>query len=86
VEFVDVPPGLQVTGQSATRVEVEVNASTWLVDSISTRGLVAKVDLAGSNPGTRTIYLSPNDVELDPGMTVDRFSPRAVTVQLSRPN
>jgi len=84
VEFVGVPTGLRVGDATATHIECEVRGSTWLVDSLSSASLVARLDLTGSGEGTKTIALSGRVLRLPPGVTVEGMSPASVRIRLDR--
>jgi len=84
VEFVGVPAGMDVTGQSAERLEVQVRGGSWLMDSLSLARIVAHFNLRGARAGSLDLAVGAGDLELPPGIVMERVSPSRVTVRLAQ--
>ncbi len=84
VEFDRVPPSMEITAQSATRLEVQLRGTPWLLGSVGLTGLVARFSLSNPEPGPVTFRVSPDDLNVPPGVVVERVRPELVTVRLVR--
>jgi uncharacterized protein (TIGR00159 family) len=84
IEFSGVPAGLEVSAQSASRLEVQVRGTSWLMASIGLTGLVARFDLRTAREGPVTLKVGPENLNLPPGVAIDRVRPESVTVRLVR--
>jgi diadenylate cyclase len=84
VEFANVPAGMAIVGQSATRLEVQLRGSPWVMDSATLTGLVAHIDLRKTEPGWQSIPVSANALDLPPGVVVDQVDPQTVNVRIVR--
>jgi uncharacterized protein (TIGR00159 family) len=83
VQFSDVPPGMDISEQSATRLEVQLRGSPWLMESSNINNLVANFDLRGIRQGWLTLRVSPEDLNLPPGVVVERAFPKTLSVHLA---
>jgi diadenylate cyclase len=83
VEFVGVPGGLEIAYQSPDHLEVQVRGGSWLMDSVSLTRLVARFNLGGRPAGSLSIPVSARDVQLPPGIIMDRVAPTRITVRLA---
>jgi len=83
IEFSNVPSGMEVTGQSAEELEVQVRGSPWIMDSISLGRLVGRFDLGSFHPGWYTLRFQPESLHLPPGIVVDRVTPATIRVQVT---
>jgi uncharacterized protein (TIGR00159 family) len=84
VEFANVPAGMRIAQQSAYSVEVQLRASSWIMDSVGLGRIVARFDLSKAGEGWVTLPTGPYNFDLPPGVTVDRVIPKEVSVRLSR--
>ena len=82
IEFQNVPRGLDITGQSARSVAVQLRGRRWLMDSNRISGVVARFDLSNSTQGRQTVHVVPGALNLPPGIGVERVTPDAVAVTL----
>ncbi len=82
IEFQNVPRGLDITGQSARSVAVQLRGRRWLMDSNRISGVVARFDLSNSTRGRQTVHVVPGALNLPPGIGVERVTPDAVAVTL----
>jgi diadenylate cyclase len=83
VQFVSVPAGLDTAGPYTDRLEVEVRGSAWLMDSLGLTQLVASFNLRGAHAGTLNLPVESGNLNLPPGMAMERVSPAKVTVRLA---
>jgi diadenylate cyclase len=84
VEFASVPAGMEITGQSAARLEVQLRGTPWLIGSVGLTGLVARFQLKDAESGLVRLTIGPDNLDLPPGMVVERVHPEAITVRLVR--
>jgi hypothetical protein len=82
IEFGNVPAGMEITSQSATRLEVQLRGTSWLMGSAGLTGLVARFQLKDAEPGPVTLKIGPDNLNLPPGVVVERVHPEAITVRL----
>jgi len=83
VEFRNVPAGMQITRQSADHFEVQLRGSVWIMEGMGFPRLVARFDLTGAKEGLLTVPLERQNLDLPPGVRLDRASPATVTVRLA---
>ena len=84
IEFGNVPAGMEITGQSAVRLEVQLRGTSWLLGSVGLTGLVARFPLKDAGPGPVTLRVGPDNLNLPPGVVVERVYPEAIIVRLVR--
>lgn len=82
VEFTNVPPGSEIATQSATRLEIQLRGPSWLMNSISLSGIVARFDLSKAVPGEVILKVTGENLSLPPGVTVERIRPEWISVRL----
>jgi len=82
VQFVRVPSGMDISKTSTERLEVQVRGSAWLMNSFGLARVVASFDLRGAHPGTATIPVDSRNLNLPPGIVMERVSPATVTERL----
>jgi uncharacterized protein (TIGR00159 family) len=84
IEFASVPAGMEIASQSAARLEVQLRGTSWLINSVGLSGLVARFELRGAEAGLLTLKSGPGNLDLPPGVVVERVRPEAITVRLVR--
>jgi len=82
VQFVNVPAGMDIT-ESPDRLDVQVRGSAWLMDSVSLTRMVASFDLRGARQGALDLTVHPGNLNLPPGIVMERVSPEKFTVHLA---
>jgi diadenylate cyclase len=82
VEFTNISAGLHITDQSTSHLEVELRGSALLIDSLEPRSIIAHVPVGRSTAGTLTIRVTPESLDLDPGITIDRIAPDHISLRL----
>ena len=83
VEFSNVPAGMQVAYQSTDVLEIQVQGSPWIIDSVGLGKLVGSFDLKSIHPGWYTLRFRTNSLNLPPGIAVDRVTPESIRVQVA---
>jgi diadenylate cyclase len=84
VEFVGVPAGMDISAPSADHLEVQVRGSAWVMDSMSLSRLVARFGLRGARPGPLSIPVDADNLNLPPGVVMERVSPARIAVRLTQ--
>jgi diadenylate cyclase len=85
VQFVSVPAGMDIASPSVERLDVQVRGSAWLMDSVSLMRLVASFNLRGARAGTLELPVRAGNLNLPPGIAMERVSPARITVRLVAP-
>ncbi|HYB60437.1 MAG TPA: CdaR family protein [Methylomirabilota bacterium] len=75
LEFVNVPPTLEISTDVPTTIRVRVRGRSGLVRRLTAVDLSLRVDLKNAQPGDREIHLTPDMVGVPYGATVVRLSP-----------
>jgi uncharacterized protein (TIGR00159 family) len=81
VQFVSVPTGMDIATQ-VDRLAVQVRGSAWMMDSVSLTRLVASFSLRGAQVGTRTLKVGSGNINLPPGIAMERVEPEKFSVRL----
>ncbi len=81
VQFVGVPTGMDIL-TPVDRLDVQVRGSAWLMDSVSLTRLVASFSMRGTHAGTLNLTVDSGNVNLPPGIVMERVSPAKITVHL----
>ena len=84
IEFSGVPAGLDISAQSAARLEVQMRGASWLLASAGLTGLVARFNLTSARAGPVTLRVGAENLDLPPGVSVDSVRPEFITVRLVR--
>jgi len=82
VEFSRVPAGMEITSQSALSLDVQIRGPGWLLASAQLTGITARFDLGEISAGWHTLKATPANLNLPPGLTVERVDPASVVVRL----
>ena len=76
IEFRNVPFGLDIVTQpQVTDISVELRGRAWFMNSKELLSLVARLNLAGSHEGLRTIRIDAGTLGLPPGVNMIRANP-----------
>jgi diadenylate cyclase len=84
VEFSGVPAGMEIKTQSAMRLEVQLRGTSWMMASLELTGLTARFDLKAAREGPVNLKVGPENLNLPPGVSVDRVRPEIITVRLAQ--
>src|SRR5256886_17518080 len=83
VEYTGLGSELVLVGQPRDSVQVELEATRWAVARLTPGAVRARVNLAGMREGEHIATLSPDLVEVPPGVTVRRVTPNRLAVTLA---
>jgi len=83
LEFVNIPPALEISSDVPTTIRVRVRGRSALVRRLTTSDLSVRVDLKNVQIGNLDVHLDPQMVEAPYGTTVARISPSDFRVTLS---
>ncbi len=82
VEFRGIPPGLELTGERADSVDVQLRGLRVQLLRLRGEALRAQVPLTGARPGETTLRLLPDQVRVPSGVHVVRITPSRLRVVL----
>lgn len=82
VEFRNVPPDLEPTGELVDFVNVRLRASPGLIESLDPGEVVALIDLEGAEEGVRIIQLTSEQVRVPFGFEIVKITPSLLTLNL----
>lgn len=80
LEFTNLPPQLEMVGDTPTVVDVRVRGSGGALSRLATGDLVAVLDLRTARTGRRLFHLTSSDVRSPFGVDVVQVSPSNVAV------
>jgi YbbR domain-containing protein len=80
LEFTNLPPQLEMVGDTPTVVDVRVRGSAGALSRLATGDLVAVLDLRTARTGRRLFHLTSSDVRTPFGVDVVQVSPSNVSV------
>jgi YbbR domain-containing protein len=84
VEMRNVPPDLEMTGDTVNNVTVRVRASPGLIESLDSSQVLAPIDLQGAEEGEHIIQLTPDQIRVPFGFRVVKITPSLLTLNLER--
>ena len=76
---------MQVASQSADILEIQVQGSPWIIDSVNLGSLGGRFDMRGFHAGWHTLRFQRDSLNLPPGVAADRVTPETIRVQLVSP-
>jgi hypothetical protein len=82
LEFNNIPPDLEISGDVPAQVHVRVRGRSALLRRLTPADLGLTVDLSGAGPGEKLIRLIPEQVAAPYGAMVVRITPTHVRVPL----
>src|SRR5437667_11855995 len=83
VEYTGLGSDLVLVGRPRDSVQVELEATRWAVARLTPGAVRARVNLAGMREGDNVATLSPDLVEVPPGVMVRRVTPNRLQVTLA---
>jgi len=83
IVFTGVPAGMSITGQTASSLTVQLRGSALLMDSAPLGRLVATFDLSRTRPGSRTLHVTPDNLDLPFGIRFERANTAEVSLRLA---
>jgi hypothetical protein len=63
---------------------VDLRGSPWLLGSVDPRSNVVRIALPAHPEPVQSIRLTPNTLDLPPGVVVERFRPSTIDVKLEK--
>jgi YbbR domain-containing protein len=84
VELRNVPPDLDVTGDTVNSVNVRLRSSPSLIESLDVGDVLAPIDLEGAEEGERIVQLAPDQIRVPFGVQVVKVTPSFLTLNLER--
>ena len=84
LEYRNIPAQLEITGDTATTVQVRLRGSSNVIRDISSKDVSTTVDLSKMRPGEKVVALSPLNVSVPFGAEVIRVKPSSVRFSLER--
>ena len=84
VEFQGIPTNMEITGETATEVNLQLRGSSSLLNGISPADVAAVISLAGQESGDKTVTLSPANIQTPFGVEVLRIDPIRIQFNLER--
>ncbi len=82
VEFVNIPPSLEIAGDPPSQVQIRIRTSSTIMRKIWETGLVARIDMRLVRPGTRLIALNADNFDLPFGCQVIRINPTGFDIAI----
>ncbi|HVN79719.1 MAG TPA: diadenylate cyclase [Terriglobia bacterium] len=82
IEFRDVPTGLEIATPSQDMLTIQLRAASRLFDFLNENQLVATVSLKGMNSGAHRITFQADNLNLPPGVSLERTVPAALGLTL----
>ena len=82
VEYRNIPPRLEITGDTTNTVQVRLRGSSNVIKGITAKDVATTIDLSKLNAGDKIVALSPNNVEAPFGAEVIRVNPSSVRFSL----
>ena len=84
LEFQGIPLNMEITGETATQVDLQLRGSSSLLNGISPADVAAVISLIGETPGPKTVNLSSADIQTPFGVEVLRIDPIRIQFALER--
>ncbi len=84
LEFQGIPPNMEITGETATEVDLQLRGSSSLLNEISPADVAAVLSLVGEGPGSKIINLSSANIQMPFGVEVLRIDPIRIQFDLER--
>ena len=84
LEYRNIPPQLEITGDTTNLVQVRLRGSANVIRQISAKDVSTTIDLSKMRPGDKIVPLSPQNVQAPFGAEVIRVNPSSVRFNLER--
>src|SRR5437763_7014397 len=84
LEYRNIPPQLEITGDTTNSVQVRLRGSVNVIRDISAKDVSTTIDLSKMRPGDKIVPLSPQNVQAPFGADVIRVNPSSVRFNLER--
>jgi YbbR domain-containing protein len=84
LEYRNIPPELEVAGETTNTVQVRLRGSANAIKEVSAQSVATTIDLGGARIGERILPLTAQNVSAPFGVDVVMVSPSQVRVNLER--
>ena len=84
LEFRNIPPQLEITGDPPAAVDVRLRGSSTLLGRIEPGAVVAVLDLSNARPGSRLFHIRTDEVRAPFGVEVAQVVPGTVPLEMER--
>ena len=84
LEYRNIPPQMEITGDTTNTVQVRVRGSVNVIKGVSPKEVSATIDLGAMKVGEKIIPLTPQNVQAPFDTEVIRVSPSSVRFNLER--
>jgi YbbR domain-containing protein len=84
LEYRNIPPQMEITGDTAATVEVRLRGSRNVIKDITAKNVAATIDLGKMKPGEKVVAVSQQNVQAPFGAEVVRVNPSTVRFTLER--
>lgn len=81
IEYTNIPPGLEITGNFPTTANLRLRGAKDVVRSVTVNQLEVVVDLSGKTVGERVIQLKANDVLRPEKVEIRRIDPSTIELK-----
>lgn len=82
LEFINIAPGLEISGDFPAAVNVRLRGPRDLVQGLTANQLEVKADLSNKTAGERVIQIKPSNVSKPDKVEVRRIDPQSVELKL----
>jgi len=80
LEFVNLPPGLELVNHSVKMVSLNIRGQQTIINSIKPSNIKVTVDMSKAKKGENIYYITRDDIKLPGGVAVTNISPSSVKV------
>ena len=84
LQFRNVPPALEITGDTPRTVDVRVRGAAGLISRLEPTEIVATVDMTDTRPGVRVFPLTADHITVPLGVEVKSVDPSTVSLTLEK--
>jgi len=84
VEYRNIPPQLEITGDMTNTVQVRLRGSSNVIKGVTAKDVATTIDLSKLTAGEKIVTLSPHNVDAPFGAEVIRVNPSSVRFSLER--
>ncbi len=82
LEFHNIPPDLEIVGDSPTTVDIRVRGSSGVISRLQPGEVVASLELGGARPGSRLLHIE--EIRAPYGVDVVQVIPSTVSLELEK--
>jgi YbbR domain-containing protein len=84
LQFRNIPPSLEITGDTPRTVDVRVRGAAGLISPLEPYQVVATIDVTDARPGVRVFPLTADDISVPLGVEVKSVDPSTISLTLER--